>query len=342
MTRAWITLALGAAVLLPGAARAQDSEVAIYTVGGRPRIGVTVNMNAGAANDKIGATISSVTPDGPAAKAGLEAGDIITKFNGTSLAGGDNPGEWLVELAHGLDAGDTVKVDYRRGTANRSATIIAADLGMLYSWSDQGVNEKVFELAPYMNERARAMADRELAFVDMERAMEGMGGPYSIRLRGGAFGLDLAEMNPGLGEYFGTSSGVLVLKTPSDSTMPLKAGDVIVAIDGRDPASVGQARRILASYDTGDVAKFEIMRMKKKLTVSWTVPAATRMKLPGGVRWRSGSAPKAKVTPGAAPRVRVRVAPSAPGVPATPAAEPAPRAAPMPPPAAPAVTQIQT
>ena len=57
-------------------------------------------------------------------------------------------------------------------------------------------------------------------------------------------------------------------------------------IDGRVPADVGQARRIFASYDSGDVAKFEIMRMKKKSTVSWTVPAQTHMKMPGGMRWR--------------------------------------------------------
>ena len=135
MRRSWITLALGALVLLPSAGIAQDGEVAVFTVTDRPRIGVMVNTDAGAANDKIGATVGAVTPDGPAAKAGLEAGDIITKFNGTAL-GGTNPGQKLVELAQALSPGDTVKVEYRRGTANRSATIVAADLGeTAFAWT---------------------------------------------------------------------------------------------------------------------------------------------------------------------------------------------------------------
>jgi hypothetical protein len=50
--------------------------------------------------------------------------------------------------------------------------------------------------------------------------------------------LDLVDLNPDLGEYFGSKTGVLVVKAPSDSTIPLKAGDVILKIDGREPKSV--------------------------------------------------------------------------------------------------------
>lgn len=325
MTRSWITLALGALVLLPNAATAQDGEVAVYTVTGRPRIGVLVDVNASAANDKLGATIQSVTPDGPAAKAGLQAGDIVTKFNGTAL-GGDEPGEKLVELAQGLSPGDTAKVEYRRGTASRSATIVAADVGSGAWTFRSGPGEaQTIELAPMMEgrqrafvEMERAMGNRDLAMLDMERSMAGMGEGFNFRFSGGGFGLDLAEMNAGLGEYFGTPKGVLVLENPSDSTLPLKAGDVILGIDGREPATVGQARRILSSYDSGDVAKFEIMRMKKKSTVSWTVPAASHMRMPGGMRWRSAAPPGVPAAPGSAPRMKVRVAPPAAASPAAP------------------------
>lgn len=311
MRRSWITLALGALVLLPNAGIAQDGEVTVFTVTGRPRIGVMVNTDAGAANDKIGATVGSVTPDGPAAKAGLEAGDILTKFNGTAL-GGANPGQKLVELAQALSPGDTVKVEYRRGTATRSATIVAADLGgAAWSWTPGPGAGDVIRLR-------RGLADRERAFVEIERDMAGMGEGFQFRFDGGGPGLDLAEMNAGLGEYFGTSKGVLVLENPSDSTMPLKAGDVILAIDGRAPATVGQARRILGSYDSGDVAKFEIMRMKKKSTVSWTVPAQTHMRMPGGMHWRSPAHPGAPAAPGSMPRMKGKVVPGYPIAPASP------------------------
>lgn len=321
MTRTWITLALGALVLLPPTARAQDGEVAVFTVEGRPRIGVIVDMNANSANTKLGATIQSVTPDGPAAKAGLLAGDIITKFNGTSLAGGDAPGERLVELAQQLSPGDTAKVDYRRGSSNRSATIVAADLGgTAFAWSASPDGE-MFEVqrdyegqARAFEGQSRAFRGRELAMLDMERSMGGMGKQFTFQVRGGSMPLDLAEMNAGLGEYFGTAKGVLVLENPTDSTLPLKAGDVIVGVDGREPATVGQARRILESYDSGDVAKFEIMRMKKKVTVSWTVPARTFPRMPGGMRWRTPAPVGPPAVPGSAPRMRAPSAPTPPPV----------------------------
>jgi membrane-associated protease RseP (regulator of RpoE activity) len=315
MMRSWIPLALGALLLVPSAATAQEDNVMVFAAPGRPRIGVLVDISASEANNKLGATIKSVTPDGPAAKAGLEAGDIITKFGGTSL-GGEAPGQKLIELAQALSPGDTVKVEYRRGTANRTATIVAADLGgSSFAWRSGPGNEYVVEMAPLMKERARAMADRELAFVDMDRAMGEMGRNFTVRFDGGAFGLDMAEMNAGLGEYFGTAKGILILENPSDSTMPLKAGDVILAIDGRAPADVGQARRILGSYDSGDVAKFEIMRMKKKTTVSWTVPATSNVRIRSRMNWQGPTpphAPGAPVAPGAMPKVHMMAPPAPP------------------------------
>lgn len=330
MTRSWIPLALGALLLSPIAANAQEENVTVVATVGRPRIGVMVDANAGAANNKLGATVQSVTPDGPAAKAGLKAGDIITKFGGTSL-GGEAPGAKLVELAMALSPGDTVKVEYRRGTANRSATIVAADLGgSTYAWKSGPGGDYDVRVAPYMRDQARAMQGREFAFLDSERMAEGLNRQFNIRISGGAFGLDMAEMNAGLGEYFGTSKGILILENPADSTMPLKAGDVVLAIDGRAPADVGQARRILGSYDSGDVAKFEIMRMKKKTTVSWTVPEELHMLRERGLRWQSESPPHAPAAPGAMPKMRVKVTPAMPAAPAAPApavAAPAPPAA---------------
>ena len=334
MKRSWITLALGTLIVLPAGAAAQDQNVTVYTMGGRPRIGVVVAMNVSAANNKLGATIQSVTPDGPAAKAGLEAGDIITKFNGTSLAGegGDASGpsaagQKLIELAQALSPGDTVKVDYRRGAANKSATVVAADLGSeTWTFKSRPGGPMDFDVQPMM-------PDRRMAELDLERSLGGMGGmgdmgnEFHVKFDRGGFGLNLADMNAGLGEYFGTAKGVLVLENPSDSTSPLKAGDVILAVDGREPSTVGQAERIFASYDAGDVAKFEIMRMKKKATVSWTVPEGMRMRMrmPGNMQWRTPMPPGAPAAPGSRQKIRVLVTPSAP---AGPVAAPAPPAAP--------------
>src|SRR2546425_10768861 len=88
----------------------------------RGRIGVVVRTDADPETDKVGAKIEGITPGGPADKAGLKGGDVITKFNGTTLAGvkaededQSGPGIKLVQLARKLTPDDTVQVEYRRG-----------------------------------------------------------------------------------------------------------------------------------------------------------------------------------------------------------------------------------
>jgi len=265
MPRLWSAAALtvlSALTALPGGdALAQDHDHDHdyrFVVGGRPRIGVMIDARADADSDKIGARIKEVTPAGPADKAGLKAGDIITSFNGTALGGiksddedESGPGQKLIDLAQKLDVGDTVTVQYRRGTETRTARIIAEDVKMsMRMWM------------PHMQDLPRMkMPD-----------FDGDDGDFRVFINDRFSDLDLVDLNPDLGEYFGSKTGVLVVKASSDSTIPLKAGDVILKIDGREPKSVSQAERILRSYDSGETAKLEVMRKQKRITVSWAVP----------------------------------------------------------------------
>jgi S1-C subfamily serine protease len=275
MQRKLIFLAMAAVAAAPIVLTAQDTTAPAprvrraprvargfaYTMGeNRGRIGVIVRTDANTESDKVGAKIEAVTPGGPADKAGLKVGDIITKFNGTSLGGvpsdddeESGPGKKLVELAHQLDPGDTVQIEYRRGTDSKKATVVAAKLGdgrFRMEMGDPGI--MVMPGMPDMHD----MPDMNFDFFVS---------PWGD--------LKLVSLNPDLGDYFGTKEGILVVKAPADSSLPLKGGDVIISIGGRKPSSPEHAMRILRSYDKGETVSIEILRKQKRMTVAWRVPS---------------------------------------------------------------------
>lgn len=285
--------ALAACLLAPAAATAQETPPlprrprtppnvergpfrAFTFSDSRGRIGVLVDQRPDAAAEKLGARIEGVTPGGPAEKAGIKAGDIITRFNGTALGGTrgedtDNevsgPGMKLIELARALEPGDTVQVEYRRGNDTRKATIIAEDLGGVYTERTPffGLGGSMEGMLPKMH-----MGPGEFEF--------SFGSPWG--------GIELVKLNPDLGDYFGTREGVLVVRAPEDSTLALKGGDVIIAIGGRKATSPMQAMRILRSYEAGETVSLDVLRKQKRVSVTWKVPEAQerRFRFAPGVR----------------------------------------------------------
>jgi S1-C subfamily serine protease len=238
----------------------------------RGRLGVLVDLSADRARDSIGARVAGVTPGGPADKAGVREGDIIVRLNGTALAGtaarregavetGDvsRPGTRLIELASRLDTGDTVRLEIRRDNQPLNLTLVAGQ---------SGVEDLVRRF------RVEPMPGRGGARIQIP------GGPNLLSMVGEPplGNLELVKVNPGLAEYFGTSDGLLVVNAPQDSSLGLKSGDVILSIGGRQPTSPAHAMRILSSYEPGESVAFEVMRMKRRITVSG--------KMPEGRGWR--------------------------------------------------------
>ena len=226
----------------------------------RGRIGIIVDTRANTTGDKVGARVEGITPGGPAEKGGLKAGDVITRFNGTALGGvaaendeDSGPGMKLIELARELDPGDTVRVEYRRGSeAVKKLTLVAEDLG-----GDTMV--RTFPRMPGMG-----------MFPDMRMNM----GPEDLDFTWGRpwGGIEMVKLNPDLGEYFGTREGLLVVDTPEDSSLKLKAGDVIQTIGGRKPTSPMHAMRILRSYEPGETVSIQVFRKRAQVTLSYKVP----------------------------------------------------------------------
>ena len=241
-----------------------DGPFGVYSFSSesRGRIGVIVDVRADATGDKVGARIEGITPGGPAEKVGLKVGDVITRFNGTALGGAasedderSGPGMKLIDLAHALDPGDTVQVEYRRGSDARKVTIVAEDLGG-GAWTGpmEGPEMGAFKELTRMNMDRMNMEPGEFVF----------GGPWG--------GIELVKLNPDLGDYFGSREGVLVVRAPEDSSLALKGGDVILSVGNRKPSSPEQAMRILRSYNVGETVTLDVLRKQRHVAVTWKVP----------------------------------------------------------------------
>jgi C-terminal processing protease CtpA/Prc len=246
-------------------ARVYTGAPMVELFGGRAYLGVTVSTAKNAGTDSVGAVLEGVSPGGPADKAGLKAGDVITAFNGEKLAGrypaaGDyesEPGRKLMDFARELDDGDTVQVDYRRGKEIHRATIVARQLDTA-NWGFS-----ITTPSPGIEIHPEAMAQT------LREAMPVLAG---VGIYGRWLDMELVKLNPELGDYFGTTDGLLVIRAPEDSTLPLKGGDVILAVDGRPATSQAQLMRILRSYDPGEEVKLDIMRQKRRTTISVKIP----------------------------------------------------------------------
>jgi predicted metalloprotease with PDZ domain len=84
--------------------------------------------------------------------------------------------------------------------------------------------------------------------------------------------MELVTLTPQLGRYFGTDKGVLVVRASREQGYQLEDGDVILAIDGRQPTSGSHATRILNSYQPGEKIAIKLMRQHKMVNVEATLP----------------------------------------------------------------------
>ncbi len=82
--------------------------------------------------------------------------------------------------------------------------------------------------------------------------------------------MELRTLNPELGEYFNAETGVLVLDVGEDTQLPFRAGDVVLAIDGRAVEDTGDFFRILRSYEEDEKVSFTILREGREMEVEST------------------------------------------------------------------------
>lgn len=224
----------------------------------KPMIGITIE-----GDDKsgpvAGVQIGGVTPGGAADDAGLHAEDVITSINGESM-GADSSAlanERLFDFMHGVEDGDELTIEYlRNGNVGSVDLQPRISESHAFAWSSDGPGMHMDKIPGAPNVIRQFRFDGHFPWAD-----SGLGS------------MELVQLSEGLGKYFGTDSGLLVVSAPDSDAFELQDGDVIQSIDGREPKNVRQALRILGTYEAGDAVKLGIMRDQRKRTLEIAIPA---------------------------------------------------------------------
>ncbi len=203
---------------------------------GGSRLGVSIgDVTADKAKElklpgEYGALIEEVEEDSPAAKAGLEANDVILSFDGERV----RSTEHLGRLVRETPPGRAVSVQVSRGGQTRTVTVTPEKMS------------------------GRMMPEIHMPEINIPKIEVGPMPDFNFELfrRGPQLGISADELTPQLAEYFGVKQGkgVLVREVMTASAAEkagLKAGDVIIRIDDEDISDVGDLRRALRRSHEG-------------------------------------------------------------------------------------------
>lgn len=208
-----------------------------------------------------GAKVVGVLDDTPAAEVGLREGDVIVRWN-------EEPVESVAELTRLVretPVGREVALTVVRDGGERQFEVRLEERGWRGlrvaprggAWRFDGSElseERLEELRERMQEVRERVGprlerlQRRLDGMDVE--VEGFGpGAFMVHVGHGRMGVRLQSLTDQLADYFGVESGALVAAvsdgSPADGA-GLRAGDVIVEVDGReadDPRDVARAVR---------------------------------------------------------------------------------------------------
>jgi len=267
----WGALA-GAVVVLAGAgapAPAVAQSRALEIVGRGAHIGVTVEDLEGDDAKQRGVRIETVSPGGPADKAGLKAGDTISEFDGERVRSMLH----FSRLVQETPPGRAVPVTLTRGGQRMNVTITPDRR----SWSDD-FGLRLLDVprgrsTPTPAPPAPPRAPRPPAMV----LPEIFDSPGLFRFSSGRrLGVTIEGLDDQLAQYFGVKEGVLVKSVEDGSAAQkagIKAGDVLTAINGSKVYDTSDVNRVVNRIDEAGEFTAEIVRDRKAQTVKGKLEA---------------------------------------------------------------------
>lgn len=291
LSAALLGAAATGAALTP-VAYGQDNTVRAYAprafevITGHGRIGVTVSeVESGSGKTAAGVTVDEVEEDSPAAKAGLKKGDVVVEFDGervrsvrqfTRLVGETPPGRQVAASA--IRDGQRVSLNVTSREASGAGLFDETTWRTLDNLRDFAVTVPPIPARPARPLPApRApMTPRPPSAAPRAPGFEGFGWT-----RGNQLGVTVSGLSDQLAAHFGAKNGVLVNDVTEDSAAAkagVKAGDVIVSVNGSSVETAADIGRHMQKLASGDEFTVNVLRDRKSVTLKGKVetPAGRR------------------------------------------------------------------
>jgi S1-C subfamily serine protease len=190
---------------------------------------------------KEGVLVRDVVEDSPAERAGVEQKDVIIEFDGKEVT----------------DASEFT--DMVRGTSPRQK----AELKII-----RDGKEKTLTVTLGKSPEKELSIEREF---ESPRAKEQRTNPETHFFRffsGSRIGVKVQDLTEQLGIYFGVEDGEGALITEVEEDMPayqagLKAGDVIVEVDGKKIKGTEDVMDAISEKEKGDKAEIKVIRNRR-------------------------------------------------------------------------------
>jgi serine protease Do len=260
---------VAAAVISVGAQESRRGR-AIILDGRGSQLGVMIrDLEGDAAAKSTGVEIEEVTPDSPAAKAGLKPGDIVTDYDGERV----RSARQFTRLVQETPEGRTVSMAVLRN--GQKQTLQATPEGRELSWTMGIDGDRIAR----ETERSTREALRQFRMDSPAFRFHFDDGFPGLRMTPrGRLGVSVEGLSTQLADYFGAKDGgALVSSVTADSPAAragIKAGDVITTVNGNRVRDADDLVRELSDAKSDDVT-IGLLRDKKETSVKATLESRT-------------------------------------------------------------------
>jgi len=282
MLAAGLALAV-ALVAAPGVLAGDGKRVEIvrHVGGGGAYLGVGIDDPGGS---ERGALVKDVVEGSPAEKAGLKEGDVIARFDGEAVRSASH----LARLVSETPTGRAVAIEARRAGATQKLEATLAEskgrrarffgLDELADWAPEPPEPPDAPSAPAAPSAPRAPRTlRTPELRHFEFPWDAEAPPllsWSSRPR--RLGITYQSVEGQLAKYFKVPGDEAVLVTSVDEGGPaakggLKAGDVILKLDGKAIEDDRDLRRALDKAGSGSEVPVQVLREGKGLDLKVTL-----------------------------------------------------------------------